>query len=168
MRNPVLSSRGCFTLGVCLAATLAVLGSETRAAAQDNQGKYITQAAKRLTDLVGLSNEAGYTLAPDRLSVGGGWIRQGRDSWVTLYTIKLDAGKQYRVLAAGDNDARDVDVEVTFVKTGDVVAKDTKKDPTAVVNYSPKTTGMYMVRVRLFEARSDDPCVCLAIVMVKR
>jgi hypothetical protein len=155
-------------LGVCLAATLAVLGSDTRAAAQGgNQGKYITQASANLIGLVGKANDDGFVLAANQLSIGGGWVKQGADSWVTLYSVQLEGGRLYRVLAAGDNDARDVDVEVTNPK-GNIVARDDSTDPKATVNYRPPVSGRYTVRVRLFAARGDDPCVVLGIVMIKR
>jgi hypothetical protein len=166
MRNQVLSSRGRFTLGICLAATLALVAAETRVAAQENQGRFINQASKRLVEMIAKANDDGFILASNQLSIGGGWLRQSTE-WVTLYSVQMEGGRLYRVVAAGDGDARDVDVEILNAKQN-VVAKDEKVDPTATVNYRPPVTGRYTVRARLYDARGNEPCVVLAIVMVKK
>ena len=63
MKQQWFSMNARFTLGVCLASLLAVVGVESRAAAQDGQGKYITETAVRLTKLINTANAAGYTVA---------------------------------------------------------------------------------------------------------
>ena len=154
-----------FALGVCLASLFAVLASESRASAQ--QGKYITEATVRLTKLVNAANSSGYELQNNSFSIGGGWLKQSQSDWIALYTVPLTAGKTYRFIAAGDSDARDVDLEVQDAK-GKVWARDDKTDPEAVVTFSPENTGRYTVRIRLYDSRESLPCVCLAIVMIKK
>jgi len=167
MRKLRLSGRGGpgrFALGVGLTSVAAVLASAGNVAAQ-GQGKFVTQATQRLAKLIGEANNDGFKLANNKFSMGGGWIRKSTD-WTNLYTIPMERGKSYRILAAGDDDARDVDVQV-LDQGGKVLESDTKRDPEAVVNFRPDASARYLIRVRLFASREDAPCVCLAIVMEK-
>ena len=156
---------GRYALGVCLVSVLSVLATENRAAAQ--QGVYITQASARLTKLIDASNKDGYVLKDNAFSIGGGWIKQSKEKWVPMYTVQLVAGKQYRFLAAGDNDAKDVDLDVRD-SSGKTVAADDATAAEAVVTYTPTLSGPYTVRIRLYDSQGDVPCVCLGIVMVKK
>lgn len=153
-----------FALSVCLLSGLALLASDHRASAQ--QGKYITQAAERLTKLVDKANKDGFALTDNNFSIGGGWLKKDQTKWVALYTLKLNEGTKYRFLAAGDGDAKDVDLQVKNDK-GAVVAEDTKTDPEATVDFTAPTTGLYTVYIRLYDSNNNDPCVCLAIVTTK-
>jgi hypothetical protein len=166
MKTQWLSRRGQFVLGIGLASVCALLAGLNGAGAQDGQGIFITQAAARLQKGIDAANKDGYKLKDNSFSIGGGWIKQSKKDWVSLYKLNLQPGKDYRFLASGDSDARDVDLEV-LNPNGDVVASDTAKDPNAIVDYRPKVGGQYTVRVRLFESRSNLPCVCLGIVLVK-
>jgi hypothetical protein len=156
-----------FTLGVCMASALALIVSDNRACAQLKQGPFVTQAASRLTKLIDSANKNGYSLADNSFSIGGGWLKQSQEDWIPLYSVNLKAGTTYRFLAAGDNDAKDVDLDVQD-SNGTTVVKDDKTDPTAVVTYTPKKDGKYLVRVRLYDSRESLPCVCLSVMMIKR
>jgi hypothetical protein len=158
--------RGSFALGVCLVSLLTVLAAEERAAAQEGQGVYITQASARLTKLIDSSNKVGYSLQNNSFSIGGGWLKQSKTDWIALYTLNLTAGKKYRFLAAGDNDAKDVDLEVKDAK-GETLAADTDTAAEAKVDFTPKTSGKYLIRIRLYDSRDSLPCVCLGVVMSK-
>jgi hypothetical protein len=168
MKQRMLSRNGQFVLGVCLASLLTLVGVQNHAGAQDGQGKYITQSTIRLIKLVDAANKAGYALQDNSFSIGGGWVKQGKDNWVGLYTVQLTAGKSYRFLASGDADAKDVDLQivdptdVTKVYKEDV---DTAAD--AIVDFTPETTGRYLVRIRLYDSANDLPCVCVSTVMSK-
>ena len=60
------------------------------------------------------------------------------------------------------------DDQFDAINRGDLAsAKDTKTDPQAVVEYTPKETQKYLVRVRLYGSRENVPCVCLAVVLVQ-
>src|SRR5437763_1081045 len=131
------------------------------------QGKYVEQSSANLVKAINAANADGFRLHDNSLSIGGGWLKQSTSDWVHIYTLPLKAGTHYRFLAAGDNDARDVDVEVTDA-AGEVVAIDGKVDPTAVANYTPKINGMYTVRIRLYASGNNVPCVCTAIVMARK
>ena len=137
-----------------------------RASAQ--QGKYVAEAANRLTKLIDTGNKAGYVLSENTFSIGGGWLKQSKKDWIPLFTVQLVAGKPYRFLAAGDGDATDVDLEI-LDPSGNVVAQDAEKDPTATVDFTPRMGGKYTVRVRLYASNANnDPCLCMAVMMTKR
>jgi hypothetical protein len=145
-------------------ACLALFAIESRVVAQ--QGAYITQAATRLGKLVDKANTQKFTLQPNSFSIGGGWLKKG-DAWVSTYAVQLYEGKQYRFLAAGDNDARDVDLRVTDLKGEQEFAADVERKADAVVNFSPKTSGRYLVQIRLASSREGQDAVCLSVVMMK-
>jgi hypothetical protein len=147
-------------------AMTLVLCGDGIAPAQEKQGIYITQASARLTKLIDKANGDGYKLDDNSFSIGGGWLAQSTTKWVSLYTVTLQSGKSYRFLAAGDADAKDVDVEVLDA-TGKKVASDTATAPEASVDFRPDTTQQYKVRVRLYASRENLPCVCLAVVLSK-
>lgn len=131
-----------------------------------SQGKYITEATSRLTKLIDQSNAQGYTLGNDVFSIGGGWLKQGNDNWVALYTINLKQGTQYRFLAAGDFDAKDVDLDIQNPQ-GKSVKQDVHTNAEAVVDFSPPTSGRYLIRVRLYGSRNNLPCYCVAVALRK-
>ncbi len=168
MKQRMLSWNGQFVLGACLASLLMLVGAHNRAAAQDGQGKYITESTVRLIKLVNAANKAGYALQDNSFSIGGGWLKQGKDNWVGLYTVQLTAGKSYRFLAAGDADAKDVDLQIVDAKDVNKVFKeDVDTAANAVVDFTPETTGRYLVRIRLYDSANNLPCVCLSTVMAK-
>jgi len=154
-------------LAVCLTCVFAVLAGEGRAVAQEGQGVYITQASARLTKLVDAGNKKGYQLHNNSFSVGGGWLKQSAEKWVVLYSIQLTAGKEYVFLAAGDDDAKDVDLRIQD-SNNEEVAKDDKIYPEAVVVFRPKTSGLYTISARLFDSRENYDCVVLSVMMVKK
>jgi hypothetical protein len=167
MKNLTLALRsryGQSTLTICVATVLALLISTSRADAQ--QGKYVEQSATNLVKLINAANADGYKLRDNSFSIGGGWLKQSTSEWIKTYTIPLKAGTQYRFLAAGDNDAKDVDIEVSDAN-GKVVAIDGKPDPAAVASFTPKEDGKYLVKIRLYASRENVPCVCTTIVMAK-
>lgn len=150
-----------------LLALSAVAIAHTRVQAQEGQGKYITDASIRLTRLVAAANKDGYTLQDNSFSIGGGWLKQSKERWIPLYSLKLEEGKKYRFIAAGDEDAKDVDLEIVDAD-GKRVALDDKTDPEAVVDFVPKASGTYQVRIRLYESMNNVPCVCLSVVLNRK
>jgi hypothetical protein len=111
-----------------LLGLLSLVASDNIASAQDGQGAYVTQSTARLTKLIDAGNKDGYTLQNNTFSAGGGWLKQSTTDWVPLFYVNLQAGKKYRFLAAGDNDAKDVDLEVQDA-AGKQVAVDALSDP---------------------------------------
>lgn len=160
------SGRWRLALGVVLMALTAVAVPGHDAAAQQGQGQgqYITEAAARLSKLIGKSNQDGYTLQDNNFSIGGGWLKQSQNDWVPLFTLNLQAGTKYRFLASGDADARDVDLQILDLN-GKLQKEDVATAPDAVVDFTPTATQKYLVRVRLYDSDKNVPCVCLAVVM---
>jgi hypothetical protein len=167
MQELSLSWNGRFVLAACLASLLTLAGGQSRARAQEGQGKYITESTVRLIKLVDAGNKDGYSLQNDSFSIGGGWLKKSQSTWIPLYTIELKEGKKYRFLAAGDADAKDVDIQVVHAESNKVVAEDVETDATAKVDFTPKLSGRYQVRIRLYDSANNVPCVCLAVVMSK-
>jgi len=168
MKHQGLSLRGLcgrFTLLVCLVSLLALLLGSGSSTAGQGQGKFLSQASERLAGLIGKANSDGYQLANNKFAIGGGWLKQGKE-WGPLYTITLEKGKSYRVLAAGDNDAQDVDVQILDPNDKEM-AVDTAKAAEASVDFSPKVTQKYLVRVRVYASQNNRPSLCLGVVMVK-
>jgi len=155
---------------LCLFAALAIcllIGFNTTLHAQDSgQGKYVNSASARLVKLINTANGDGYKLANNSFSIGGGWLKQTGTEWVTLYTTVLSKGTDYRLIAAGDMDAKDVDLQILDDR-GNVVASDTATSPEAIVNFRPSATARYTVRIRLFASAGNAPCVCLSILMTR-
>ena len=167
MKYANVAWRKRFALMACAAGLVAMLAGSGSVSAQKNQGRFITEASERLVKLINKANNAGYTLQNDKFSIGGGWIKQSKEKWVPLYTLNLEAGKKYRFLAAGDADAKDVDLEIRNAD-GKLMAADKFADPEAIVDFAPESTGKYKISVRLFASRNDLPCVVLAIAMTKK
>jgi len=154
-------------LGVCVASVLALLGADGRVGAQEGQGVFITQASLRLIKLVEAANRDGYVLNENTFSIGGGMLKQSKTEWIKLFEVPLTAGKDYRFLAAGDADARDVDLQVVDA-AGKVVAADAAADPEALVNFRPTASGRYIISIRLYASRENLECVCMGVVMFKK
>jgi hypothetical protein len=169
MKQQWLSRNRQFVLGVCLASLFTVLSTQSPAAAQEKQGKYITETTVRLTKLIDKANGAGFVLQDNSFSIGGGWLKQSQNNWVPLYSVQLQEGKPYRFIAAGDADAKDVDLEIVAdAGKGKTVASDVATASEATVDFTPTTTGTYLVRIRLYDSANNFPCVCLAVVMSKK
>lgn len=148
---------------VCLALFLAT----GTAQAQEGQGKYITEATIRLSKMVDAANRDGFMLSTNLFSIGGGWLKQDAANWVPLFTVQLDAGKDYRFLASGDADTKDLDLKITDAN-GAVVKADEGAEPEAIVNYRPTQTGRYLVSLRLYDSVNNQPCTCLGVVTMKK
>jgi hypothetical protein len=164
MKLSTLFGRPQGILSISLAIVL--LGSGT-ASAQQGQGKYVAEASARLIKLINSANGDGYILQDNSFSIGGGWLKQGRDLWVPLYTVQLQAGREYRFLASGDADARDVDLQIVG-PGGNVVASDVDTAADAIVNFRPNASGRYEVRIRLYDSDNNLPCVCMGIMMIRK
>ena len=141
--------------------------SQTRHGASAQQGVYVTQAAARLSKLVDKANKDGYELQDNSFSIGGGWLKKSND-WVGIYSVQLTEGQQYRFLASGDNDAKDVDLRIMDLKGKTQYAADVDVAADAIVNFTPKASGRYLVQLRLFDSQGDVPAVCLSVVMQKK
>jgi len=76
---------------------------------------------------------------------------------VRLYTLTLQGKQKYRFLAAGDADARDVDLDIQDLK-GKTLKADVGTEPEAVVNFTPNVTGKYLVPGAPLCVGEEPPC----------
>lgn len=149
----------------CIAVASVVSMLLMTQAVQAQQGKYVNSASARLVKLIDQANKEGFKLQNNGFSIGGGWLQQGTDNWVSIVTTTLNSGSTYRIVAVGDMDAKDVDVEVVDAVTGKTVARDTLTNPEAIVDYRPTQTGRYTIRLRLYSSNNSAPCVVMAIIL---
>ncbi|MSU79827.1 MAG: hypothetical protein EXS16_17285 [Gemmataceae bacterium] len=166
MKTKLMSMRWSFAVGVCLVSLFAVFTNENAHGQETGQGKYITEATARLTKHVDTANKNGYNLTANEFSIGGGWLKQSTTKWIPIFSMQLNSGKRYRFIAAGDADAKDVDLEV-LDSNNNVVASDTLTNPEAIVDFSPQNNGRYTVRIRLYASDRNLDCMCVAVVMAK-
>jgi hypothetical protein len=70
----------------------------------------------------------------------------------------VDKGQRYAVLGGGDNDVRDLDIEVSD-ENGRVIAQDNKDDNQPVAFFTANSKGKIIIRMKLFEASRGSFCV---------
>jgi hypothetical protein len=144
---------------------LALLAAPRPAEAQKaGATAYLREASASMDGLLARSQRQGYRLNRGGFSIAGGWMQQGKQNWVEMYNIDLRAGVQYRFLASGDADARDVDLRI-LGPGGNIVAKDASTAREAVVDFTPRQTARYHIQVRLFASRNNLPCICLTALL---
>jgi serine/threonine protein kinase len=129
----------------------------------EDVAKYMNAAVVRVTNLADKANTLNNFGYDNGISILGGWVEEKKNLTVTL---TLTGGVQYLFLAAGDNDAVDVDLEILDAGNN-VVAKDTDTNPDAVVNFTPPANGKYTVKMTLYQSKNKVPCVCVTVVLKK-
>ena len=173
MKKGSIGATLCHESVLAAAVMISLVGLQPgspAAAQQSGQGKLLMEVSARLALLIGKANQAGYEIQDNKAAVGGAYLTPGltpgeKDkAWTPVLTVSLDAGKKYRFLAAGDDNAKDVDLEIHDPK-GKLLAADVGKEADAIVDFTPKVAGKYTVRVRLFESKQNVSCFCLAVVM---
>jgi len=154
-----------FGRGLCasLLGIALLAGVAPRAQAQGKAtGQFMDQAVVRVTDLAASPKYAKYGYS-DGISILGGWMNQGGK---LSFTMDLNGGTDYLLLAGGDKDAEDVDLEILDA-TGAVVASDTAVSPEAIVPFTPRRNGRFTLRMTLFQSKNKFPCVCAMTVLKK-
>jgi hypothetical protein len=146
-------------------ALVLMLSPTPQAAGGDFSEKYLKDAADGLTGLLKKALEDGYKMQ-DGFSFAGGWLKKDQKKWVSLFYMDLKKGVSYRFLAAGDKDAKDVDLRVIDAD-GNVLKEDVGTAPDAQVDFTPTVAAKYTIQVRLYESDGDVPCVCLVSVLSK-
>ncbi len=152
-----------FIYFLAIAASLGVTGTSL---GQNGQTKYVQEAAARLAPLVDKAAQQNYRFQKNAFSFGGALIDKNADRWVPVYTVQLTEGRSYVFLAAGDDDTRDLDLDIQD-SSGRTLAADVETTAVAFVSFTPRTTGRYTVRLRLYDSRDGVPCYCLSAVMAK-
>lgn len=64
-------------------------------------------------------------------------------------SFELTKGTMYAFLAGGDNEAKDIDVEIYRIADGKLIKKDDRVAPTTALVFTPQTTERYKVVLRL-------------------
>lgn len=154
------------TMNLPCASMGVLLERDAKAPNANDRGQYVAEAVTRVAKLIDKANDAGYTLVEPSVALGGGWLKQDRNQWVALSTVRLTGGQRYRFLAGGDNDAKEVAVQI--VDPEDVAKEYVSNKGRAQegwIEFEPKTTGNYRVRLCLYDSRENLPCFCLGVVM---
>ncbi|HEX04195.1 MAG TPA: hypothetical protein ENH10_03440, partial [Bacteroidetes bacterium] len=118
-------------------------------------GKYMKQAMDRIMVNAGLvellMDDVRYMPG---ISVMGALFDVGEEiSW----TANFKGGTTYILMAAGDDDATDVDIHVSDSK-GNRILEDTETDANPMLEFSPGKGGKYTVTVKLYAADASSFC----------
>jgi hypothetical protein len=144
--------RGIFTFSMLLA--LVPAGSPVcQAADKWRPGQNMKQSMIRLlapTSVLLEKSDYGFT----QTAYLGAFLHPGNFSYMTTV---LNAGQSYGFIGAGDNDVRDLDIIIED-ESGKVVAEDVKDDATPVVQFTPRKTQRYKIKLKLQDARVA--CFC--------
>ena len=145
--QPTERQRRWMLFGFGVAALL--IGSSRETVAQDSArwgaGVYMTQAFDRIYTPLGiLSEKTGYGF-DDSVAVLGAILKRGEK---VRFTRPLRAKVEYVFAAGGDDDAVDVDLELSD-SGGNLVARDRDTSSTAVLKYTPSRDGSFTLGVSL-------------------
>jgi len=115
------------------------------------------------------ANKANFRMQTGISTIFGGWLPKGtgkgNEPWKEILVLtNADPNQEYRVIAAGDNDCKDLDVRVR-VRGSDEVASDTGAAPEAEVSFRPTRRQDYVIEFRLYH--SDDNCICIGALLHK-
>lgn len=157
----------------CLAILVLVLlglaaGPSNRASAQTLEratAKYSMQAMANLDALIKVENRLGYYFARNSLVLGGTWMDKS-NKYTGVLSFTTEPGRTYVIVAAGDNDARDLDLRITD-RQGNVIKQDGATDATARVQFTLRNAREIVIQVRLYDSRDSLPCFC-AFAMLER
>lgn len=99
---------------------------------------------------------AGAALVAVRLTNGGYRVRTDstntlREGYYRDYSVTLYRGNHYVIFACGDEDARDIDIYL-YDKNGRLIDRDRLVDAQPVVEVSPRWSGRYTIRVKMYES----------------
>ncbi len=130
-------------LGVALAAAFALVPMRTILA---------TQLGAKVTALAVMKalGDSGWTVrdgAIDQLPQGG----------TKIYPVTLYYGQTYKIVAAGDEDAADVDIGVFYGPEGKFLVKDDDEANVAVVNVTPGYTDQFYLKVVMAKTKTGGP-----------
>lgn len=122
---------------------------------------YLTQAFIRVTDSAAGAAKLGNFGYQEGISILGAWVNAGDDCKFSIYFAK---DVNYMIVAGGDNDAQNVNVEI-INEAGRVVATEDREAPDAMVTFLPTEGAYYTLRLILAKAQKNVPCVCVVCVL---
>ena len=82
-----------------------------------------------------------------------GQLREGQN---TSWTIRLNAGTEYRIVGVCDNDCSDFDLKL-FNSAGTMVSEDVETDDVPVLSVTPPATREYTIRA-IMATCAVSPC----------
>ena len=124
-----------------------------RAPAQDKwvPGKRFEESSTRvLGSIQNITEKTRYGYV-DGICFLSAFLHKGQD---VKFTRDFDAGVKYAVVGGGDNGTKDLDVYILDAD-GQVVAKDELADNFPVVEFTPRRSGRYTIRVLMYEAGNN-------------
>ncbi len=140
------------------------------ALAQRSIATYSKEAMDNLVPLLDKASKGGFSMEPSTTTMFGGWLPKGNgtggEKWIPMIVLKnLDPNNLYRVIAAGDNDIKDLDVRVVD-PNGKVVIADVATARNAEVTFQPSRIQDYTIEMRLYD--STDNSIFIGAVLRKR
>jgi len=150
-------------------ALVLSLALATPAAAQPKHAAtYLNEAFTRATEIAkALNKKLGYGYAKEaNPSILVGWVNQGGRK---EFTWNLQGGVEYVLLADGDLDATDVDLEVFAGEDtrGQPIVQDLRLNREAVVTFTPRFNGKFTAKLSLAGSTNNVPCACAMVLMRK-
>lgn len=131
-------------------AALLALGFTLAVSTGFRQDQWASQVRRQLDAVRDRMNLNGFALthAP--------FIGQLDDSESETVQVQLDAGTEYYIIGACDNDCSDVDLQLR-TRSGSVITQDIAADDYPVLRVTPARGGTYLVRATMAEC-SAEPC----------
>ena len=140
---------------VSLAAVVLLAQTQTQARAEWQPGVYMTQAVGQVMESVqNINNKFKYGY-DDGVSILASFQSPKAETTFRRPVVK---GQRYAILGGGDNDVKDLDIEVSD-EDGRVFASDKQNDNAPVVTFTAHFTGMITVKQTLFDAPRGSFCV---------
>lgn len=137
--------------------------------AQRSVATYSKEAMENLVPLLAKAANDQFTMEPSTSTMYGGWLpkgnKTGNEKWISMLVMRsLDPNKQYRLIAAGDNDIRDLDIRV-LDPNGKVIAEDVGVSRLAEITFRPTREQDYTIQMRVYD--SVDNGICIGAIMKK-
>jgi hypothetical protein len=131
-------------------ALSAVAGLVLTTAAAAPQDEWVRQVRRMIQEAGRVYEQRGYSLTHQ---VYTGSLQQGDNEYVS---VRLEAGNDYQIMGACDNDCSDLDL-VLYDAAGNQVDDDLEMDDFPIVAVSPRRTATYRVKV-VMATCSREPC----------
>jgi hypothetical protein len=148
---------------VCVALGALSLGSLASAvwAQGATSATYVGQAFIRVTASASDNAKLGNFGYDDGICILGAWV-DCRDD--VQFWLSLRKDDNYMLVAGGDNDCQDVQIDV-LDENGKQVAGEKRVAPDASVTFAPPADGWYLMKLSLMRSRNNLPCVCVACIL---
>lgn len=127
-----------------VAAVLLALAPNAEAQSYSDQVRVQLDAAKQTLRSEGFSQSHDYEI--DSLNDGA------EDS----FTVRLNADQDYALVGACDVDCSDMDFWL-YDENANLIDSDTSTDSVPVVRVTPRWSGQFTIRVKMYEC-SSEPC----------